>query len=394
VVRLKKGFDFKKDVTVYPKDYRKGALIKLDRLPKVQALESDSAAEAPVVDFQYLGPRHLSLLNWNKIYFVLEHLKQDRGWTNMEIDMSFLKELMYDTKNKWYELKIQREEMEGNNYALDVTRWEDITISLLSGYLERAFKICRGRYEKQHLETVYISEDNENFFNEYTVEVRKDKEEWIDRLRELAKNFRYSGDKSIYWNWIKSIRFDQHLYYPLLCLNSKNEVGKNVLVDNENNEPLIKVSPIALNEGESKFVEDLRSFYETHQNDLLKDKELYLLRNESRKGIGFFESSNFYPDFILWLKEGDHQHVVFIDPKGIRNLKKQLENEKITLFKELKSEIEPSLKDSNVTLDSFIISNTKYHEVEDWGTPKDFHDHHVLFQKDDDDYIHTLFDML
>ena len=387
VVRLKKGFDFKKDVTVYPKDYRKGALIKLDRLPKVQALESDSAAEAPVVDFQYLGPRHLSLLNWNKIYFVLEHLKQDRGWTNMEIDMSFLKELMYDTKNKWYELKIQHEEMEGNNYALDVARWEDITISLLSSYLERAFKICRGRYEKQHLETVYISEDNGNFFNEYTVEVRKDKDEWIERLRELARNFKKSGDIAIYRNWIKSIRFNQHLYYPLLCLNPKNEVGKNVLVDNDNNEPLIKVSPIALNEGESKFVEDLRSFYETHQNDLLKGKELYLLRNESRKGIGFFESSNFYPDFILWLIEGEHQHVVFIDPKGIRNLKKQLENEKITLFKELKSEIEPSLKDSNVTLDSFIISNTKYYEVEDWGTPKEFQNHHVLFQKDDEDYI-------
>ena len=75
---------------------------------------------------------------------------------------------------------------------------------------------------------------------------------------------------------------------------------------------------------------------QAYQDDLLKGKELYLLRNESRKGIGFFESSNFYPDFILWLMDGDHQHVVFIDPKGIRNLKKQLENEKINLFNELK----------------------------------------------------------
>ena len=72
----------------------------------------------------------------------------------------------------------------------------------------------------------------------------------------------------------------------------------------------------------------------------------------------------------------------------------QLENEKITLFKELKSEIEPSLKDSNITLDSFIISNTKYIEVEDWGTLKEFEDHNVLFQKDSEDYIDKLFTMI
>jgi hypothetical protein len=244
------------------------------------------------------------------------------------------------------------------------------------------------------LETVYISEDDPNFFDEYTVEVRKDKEEWIERLHELAKTFKTSGDMPIFRNWIKSLRFDQHLYYPLLCLNPKNEVGKNVLVDTENNEPLIKVSPIALNEGESKFVEDLRNFYNDHQDDLLKGKELYLLRNESRKGIGFFESSNFYPDFILWIIEGGHQHVVFIDPKGIRNLKKRFENEKINLFRELKTEIEPSLKDANITLDSFIISNTKYQEVDDWGSLQDFTDHHVLFQKGSDDYIRMMMGLI
>ena len=168
-----------------------------------------------------------------------------------------------------------------------------------------------------------------------------------------------------------------------------------MLVDSENNEPLIKVSPIALNEGESKFVEDLRDYYNNRQNDLLKGKELYLLRNESRKGIGFFENSNFYPDFILWLKNGEHQHVVFIDPKGIRNLKNRLENEKINLFKELKAEIEPSLRDVDIKLNSFIISNTKYREVNDWGSQKDFADHHVLFQKDDDrDYIEQMLSMI
>jgi hypothetical protein len=85
--------------------------------------------------------------------------------------------------------------------------------------------------------------------------------------------------------------------------------------------------------------------------------------------------------------EGDHQHVVFIDPKGISNLKKQLKNEKINLFNELRTDIEPSLKDANITLDSFIISNTRYIEVEDWGTRKEFQEHHVLFQKEDDNYI-------
>ena len=35
---------------------------------------------------------------------------------------------------------------------------------------------------------------------------------------------------------------------------------------------------------------------------------------------GFFEAGNFHPDFILWLIEGDKQNVIFVDPKGIRNL--------------------------------------------------------------------------
>ena len=32
-------------------------------------------------------------------------------------------------------------------------------------------------------------------------------------------------------------------------------------------------------------------------------------------GMSFFDDYGYYPDFILWLKNDDHQHVVFLDPK-------------------------------------------------------------------------------
>ena len=163
------------------------------------------------------------------------------------------------------------------------------------------------------------------------------------------------------------------------------------MVDPDTNEPLVKISPVALNSGEKGFVKYLRDYYEKHKDDLLKGKEIYLLRNESRKGIGFFEASGFYPDFILWVNEGQKQRVVFIDPKGIRNLQ-SLDHPKIQLFKTLKEEVEPTLNDPDISLDSYIISNTHYNDVFRWGERPKFLENHVLFDRDED-YVKTLFVM-
>jgi hypothetical protein len=46
--------------------------------------------------------------------------------------------------------------------------------------------------------------------------------------------------------------------------------------------------------------EDLVVYLATKPS-LLAGCDMYLLRNQSRKGIDFFEAGNFYPDFILWL---------------------------------------------------------------------------------------------
>lgn len=60
---------------------------------------------------------------------------------------------------------------------------------------------------------------------------------------------------------------------------------------------------MALNESEFQFVKDLKDWCDQHQErNEQEGVELFLLRNRSRgKGVGFFETGGFYPDFILWM---------------------------------------------------------------------------------------------
>ncbi len=398
IVRLKKGCDFKKQIVVRPEEVE-GIVVEVDKTTKVKAIWSKHSGvdeSAGIEPNGKLEQKHLCLLDWNKIFFALQKMKNERGWHNIEIDVDKLKNLMQAAD--WYELHIPSVDLEFHDYGHDVARWEDITISLLRAYIDKAYKKAKGKWESKYMETVYLDANDPNFFTEYMVEVNNDKNEWILELQKLQKQITSGNlkqDFSIYGEWIRAMEFDRHLFYPILCLREKDANGNNVLHDKQSDEPLIKISPVALNVGETKFVTDIRKYYEANKGDLLKDKEIYLLRNESRKGIGFFEASNFYPDFILWVNDRECQRVTFIDPKGIRNLR-GLKDSKIQLYKQLKTDVEPSLNDASITLDSYIISNTPYSDVKFWDESKskaDFEKEHVLFQ-DDVGYIEKLFKML
>ena len=395
IVRLKKGYDFKKTEVVKPFDLVDSILIKLDWTPKVDAMWSTGTdtREANATGLRYLKSSHLNLLDWNKIFFAIEQMKNERSWYNLELSVGVLKSLM--ARHDWYELTIPQEALEFRDYGRDVQRWQEITIALLRAYIDRAYKRSKGKWESKYMETVYIDANDPNFFTEYTIEVRKDKQAWIDKLKELKEQIssgNYEQDFAIEAPWIMAMRFDQHLYYPLLCLKERDANGNKILQDPNTNEPMIKISPVALNVGEQTFVTHVRKYYQEHKGDNLKGKEIYLLRNESRKGIGFFEASNFYPDFILWVNDGTTQHVTFIDPKGIRNLR-GLNDPKIQLFKQLRDEVQPTLNDPTIILDSYIVSNTDYRDVSFWGTRPEFTDSHVVFQGDEN-YLDIMFEQI
>ena len=398
VIRLKQGYDFKKSVVVNPLEMMKETRIRLDWTPRVEAMySSGTKVRTEVAEYKgTLKEDHLSLLDWNRIFFAMQQMKNERGWYNMQLTADTLQALMANPS--WYELVIQKADMEFHDFRRDVERWEHITIALLRAYIERAYKRSRGKWEAQFMETVYVNANDPNFFENYTVEVRQDQEQWIERLKELREqilsgnmkdNFKINDD------WIQALRFDRHLYYPLLCLTDRDDRGKKTMVDENTNEPLIKMSPVPLNRGEKTFVEHIRKYYSEHKDDVFAGKDVYLLRNESRKGIGFFEANNFYPDFILWVNEGRKQRVSFIDPKGLRNVR-GFENPKIQLYKLLKSEIEPRLNDPDIVLDSFIVSNTPYEEISFWnrcGDKSVFRKNHIVFHEDND-YIGELFGMI
>ena len=395
VVRLKPDYDFKKQVVVKPEEYREKITVEVDWMPKVKAIYSkgvnmDDAASLPEGK---LTDRHLAFIDWDKIFFSLQEMKNEHGWYNMELRQDALKVLMQAPD--WYELYIQPADLEFHDFGRDVCRWQEIATALLRGYVEKAYKYCKGKEESKYMETVYTDASDPNFLNGYTVKVRDDKTEWLERLKTLRDQIiagNFEADYEIYGTWIQALYFDHHLFYPLLCLKEKDSAGKTYWKDKDTNEPLIKISPVSLNTGETQFVQSVRRYYNAHKNDTLQGKEVYLLRNESRKGIGFFEANNFYPDFILWVNSQHKQHVTFIDPKGIRHLK-GLNDDKIQLFKKLKEEIEPRLNDTEIELDSYIISNTDYKDISYWGTKAEFQKNHVLFAMEEN-YIDDIFELI
>jgi hypothetical protein len=176
--------------------------------------------------------------------------------------------------------------------------------------------------------------------------------------------------------------WDGHLYSPLVHIAGNS---------------LVTVSPVSLNEGEWNFINDLRAHHE-NKPGFFEGKELFVLRNKSKKGIGFFEAGNFYPDFIVWLIVGKKQYLSFVDPKGLRNTQ-GFDDPKIAFASKIK-EIETRLAKSTpgLVLNSFILSTTSFKQIHWWEklkTPEDFAAAHVLLQKDEpESYIGKMFELM
>ncbi len=367
-------------------EYLQKNQVVLNWYPKIQAMKSGGlvggdADAAP--NETHLSARHVAFLDLDRLYFELERFKAERGWYNLNLTQQAIEALLAD--QSWYRLQIPAEELSFDSFER-VRLWDEIAGSLLKKYTERYYTFRKREWELPHLEYRDLGGDDPNFLcvkespdnGYYRILIDKSQEEIVAKLEELKAAIEKGDLKPWEFRGMKAIWFGKHLYEPLLYLDTN----------------IVEISPAPLNKGERQFVEDLKVFHDGNA-DYFKTKELYLLRNLSKgRGVGFFEAGNFHPDFILWLLMGDTQHVIFVDPKGIRHIGK--DDLKIQFYEEIKK-IEQRLGDPTVVLDSFIVSNTPSHTMKmPWGMDKEaMNKRHIIFQEEDQDtYIETMLESI
>ena len=384
LIRVKDTENFKKQSFDLVLDTAKfdGKMILLDWYPKIDVMEKSKSTVQFEKHKGFLTESHLQLIDWNAIYLAIQTFKSDKGYSNLAIVLQQLKQIL--ANHMWYHILIPEDKL-GFNDLNNIFIWQELAEALLKKYIDQLYLFHKYDFGKDHIEAIFLNPADDNFILEYEVRLNTDEdtEQYQLRVERLQSEVLVSSFNELQIA-AEAFAFDNllHLYKPLIY------VGKNY-------QNFIQVSPIALDVSEKQFLYDLVKYVQTHEQQLA-GKEIHILRNQSKKGLGFFtEGNNFYPDFILWIVEGQNQYIKFIDPKGIRN-SKGISDPKIQFHKVLKESIQPQLARTNIELDSFIVSNSPYLEVQ-WKEQvsiKDFNKEHVFFQKENaDTYIHDLLDL-
>ena len=356
-----------------------GVAAFLDRSQKVQALESQSGAFVDEIvqagHSRRIPAASLQLVDWNRIHLELLAYREQRGYANLALTPAGIRAVFEAADPPCHELVAEDALAEPKTLA-DVAALSEAVLALAKKYMDRFYRTQQERWTSAHMRYHEVRDTDANF-QDYVVRVPRTSgtPEQSARLLADIEQLIEEGQR-IYERdtaELPNIHFDRHLYQPLPVQRTAKVTFK----------------PPTLNDGEHRFVEDLRSYCQQEQAGALADKELFLLRNQGRgHGVGFFEQRGFYPDFILWVKSADAQRIVFVEPHGMLHAGAYAHDDKARLHEKLR-ELEAEMAANHtgigkVTLDSYIVSATPFEDLQPkyddgtWST-EGFAERHILF---------------
>ncbi|RGZ01286.1 DEAD/DEAH box helicase family protein [Clostridium sp. AM58-1XD] len=376
VIRVKNGANFKKQgerlILDVPDQgfnrYLLQSVTKIDCRSKIQTIDStfSGLVKMESLEERYTLPTEvLPHLDYYRIFDELQIYKSEKEYYNISIIREKLRDIL--SVDGWYSLIIPRHYLKVDTIE-KLEAATDYAVMALKSYMDKFYRYEKERWEEHLLELAELTPSDNNFVDEYSFtyspafEQDKTGEELERFIKETNTVLNEDGrlddyEKSVLNKRILVYDCPLHLYAPLITL-PKSSLR-------------IQVAPVSLNESEKRFIDLLEEYAKNHEDEL-KDKPVYLLRNKSKVGMGFFEAGNFYPDFILWIDTEDTQYITFIDPKGLMHIRP--DDPKIMFcktIKKLEERLAPTVKDKRIVLNSFIMTGTPAAMLKQWWSTPD-----------------------
>jgi len=393
--------------------------IKIDLSSKIEVMESITnlnqvEPKNDVVGENKIDKEIIDIIDFDEVFLELLKYKDLKGYSNLYFTKKDLQNIFAGKENSILEYSIvckkdilnisQFEEID------KIPKIRDYVIQILKVFIDKTYTYKKSLYIEDRLSYKELSEDYEYIVQpHYLFEMSSNeiiqKDDLINFSKELESliiekseesDALYIEDNSIdikiedrnKETIIDFLYLDIHLFQPLIYKYTL-KYGNNKI------ENFVKISPVQLVDSERKFVILLRDYLNQKKNELNYD-EIYLLRNPSRRGVHFFETKNFYPDFILWTIKGEELTISFIDPKGLKMVNPEDEKLKLcTKLKEIELDIYNRGKGKSkykiIKLNSFILSYTLYDNLKWEDSKDDLKNKNILFLEDKLDAIDQLF---
>lgn len=355
----------------------KPIIVNQDEYPRLEAMGSavDKTAAPGAKHAGKIPKAAMAFFDWDALYLSVQRHKLINRLDNLMLDRAKLEAFCLN-HDDWYVLQAPEADLAFSRMD-HLVKLEAILERMLIAYTDIFYERLQRAYEGEYLGIAELSEKDGIFVRKYEIVFAADADGLnykanLDKLAAAARAENLAMAKT--WvpsNGVIAISNERHLFFPLLGLE-KGVAAIRSLRPNS-----VEAS------SERRFVQDLLTWIETPGGvSALDGRKLYLLRNGDREssGVGFARAGNFYPDFLLWLVDetADRQSLIFIDPKGLRNI--GLNDPKLQLAAELK-ERERTLA-GKLALDAFVLSATPFAQLTLVGAPgtrADYEAKNVLF---------------
>ncbi len=386
--RKETGKDFRNELIEFQYNPEVARRITIDLRNKismaVSGFKSQVADEKEFYHQNFLK-KFSAFIDFNALFLEANRYKLVRGYRNLIINQETIFQLIEDDNFNLFSHKGQFELEEAISGKVQA-----IAVTLVHDYINKFYADKEKEFLSKHLtyDMLDHSEHAEMFpaSGNIVVKIPKTYGSFISELESCIRQIYEKDDKTL-----PSIHFDRHLYSPIASMADGNKFKE------------IKTIPVRLNEGERDFLQHLKEY--VRESKKFEGKEIFVLRNLSGKGLGFFmESSSFYPDFIVWVIDGNKQHIFFLDPKGILLGETHFNNPKVLWCKNVPPEIEKKIQQDlnrdkrgiTVSVSAFILSVTLFGNVgRVWSdgnvTKEDFEQNHIVFIEDNKEYLNLIF---